>query len=181
MPGRPTRELEEQRAALRTLCKAGKTATEVYDILCMAHGNGAMSRRQVFKVFKEFKEGRTDFKSQTGKHTTRPVFERTEENVAKIKKLIEEDARLTYKELSALSGLGKNVVQNIVSKDLGFTKKCARWVPRLLTDEHKAQHLQMARDWLRRLQADPEFKNKVGFQMFRMCVKVKICIADKFL
>ena len=31
----------------------------------------------------------------------------------------------------------------------------------LFTDEHKAQHLQMARDWLQRYEADPGFKDKV--------------------
>ena len=37
-----------------------------------------------------------------------------------------------------------------------------RWVPRLLTDDHKAAHLQMARDWLQRYEADPEgFKKRI--------------------
>ena len=59
------------------------------------------------------------------------------------------------------TGLCKTVVHDILTKDLGYTKKCARWVPRLLTDDHKAKHLEMARDFIRRCEADPDFKKKI--------------------
>ena len=55
---------------------------------------------------------------------------------------------MTFEELSYESGIGIDTVKAIVKKDLGFTKKCARWVPRLLTPEHKAAKVKMARDFL---------------------------------
>ena len=42
-----------------------------------------------------------------------------------------------------------------MKKDLGYTKKCARWVPRLLTPEHKAKQVKMAEDWIAKMEADP--------------------------
>ena len=63
--------------------------------------------------------------------------------------------------LSYESGIGIATVRKIVKKDLGLTKKSARWVPRLLTDDHKAQHLQMARVFIAKIEADPEFPEKI--------------------
>ena len=46
--------------------------------------------------FKEFKEGgRKDYREQRGKHGHQRRTERTEANIAKIRELIEGDARLT--------------------------------------------------------------------------------------
>ena len=82
---------------LRSFCLAGKTATEAYDHLCKAYGNAAMSKSHTFRAFREFKEGRTDFKGKTGQHLTPrgSPKERTDENMAKVRDLIAEDARLT--------------------------------------------------------------------------------------
>ena len=155
--------MDGQRATLQTFAKAGNTAKEAYDLLCKAYGSGAMSKRNAYKRFKEFKDGRVDFRGQRGQHSTprgKPR-QRTDENIATIRRLVEEDARMTYEALSYESGLGVNAIKAIIKEDLGLTKKCARWVPRLLNDDHKRAHLQMAQDWLERC-TDPDFKDKVS-------------------
>ena len=155
--------IDEQRGVLRSFALAGKTAMEAYDHLCKAYGSAAMSKWNVYKRFKEFKGGRTDYRGQRGQHTANrgSPKQRSEEGIAKIRSLIDEDARATITDLCIQSGFGRGAVRKILKEDLGFTKKCARWVPRLLTDEHKAAHVQMAEDWLQRYQADPGFKDKV--------------------
>ena len=158
---------DRQRAVLHSFAQIeGKTATEAYDHLCKAYGSGAMGKSQAYNLFKQFKEGRSEWRSQRGKFEgpRGSPRERTEANVAKIRELIEEDARCTVRYLAWESGLSFGTVRNILKKDLGFTKKCARWVPRLLTEEHKAKHLEMARDFIRRCEADPEFLDKVGYK-----------------
>ena len=113
--------------------------------------------------FKEFQSGREDYRGQRGVHDTprgRPA-QRSEENIGKIKRLIEEDSRINIPDLVNESGLGRGAVERILRDDLGYTKKSARWVPRLLTDDHKRKHCQMAEDWLAKNNADPEFKKKV--------------------
>ena len=98
-----------------------------------AFGSGAMSKVNVYQRFKEFKEGRADYRGKRGQHTgyKRPI--RTEENIAKIRDLIAEDARSTLKELSIESGVSIFAVQQIIAKDLGYTKKCARSVSQSFT------------------------------------------------
>ena len=121
--------MDGQRAVIRSFALAGNTAMEAYDHLCKAHGNAAMSRVNVYKRFKEFKDGRTEYRGQRGQHKTPRVMElRNEGNIAKIRDLIAEDARSTLAELSIKSGFSKSTVQQIITKDLGFTKKCARSV-----------------------------------------------------
>ena len=94
-----------------------------------------MSKQNVYKRYKEFKEGRTDYRGQRGQHESSrgSPKERTEGNIAKIRELIKEDARLTLEALSYESGIGIGTVNRIIKEDLDLTKKCARWVPRLLT------------------------------------------------
>lgn len=113
--------------------------------------------------FKEFKEGgRKDYREQRGKHGHQQRTERTEANIEKIRELIEEDARMTVQALSYVSGIGVRTVFNILKHDLGLTKKSARWVPRLLTPEHKAAKVKMAEDWIAKMEADPaNFKDAV--------------------
>ena len=116
-------------------------------------------------MFKEFKEGRSEYRGQRGQHNSdrcKPRL-RNEDNIAKVRALIEEDPRATITSLSIESGLGWTTVQTILKKDLGFTKKAARWVPRLLTPAHKAAKVQMAEDFIAKWEADPEFKHKVSF------------------
>ena len=88
--------MDEQRGVLRSFAlQDGTTAMEAYDHLCRAYGSGAMSKVNAYKRFKEFKEGRPDSRGKRGQHTGprgRPG-QRSEENVAKIRSLIEEDAR----------------------------------------------------------------------------------------
>ena len=133
--------MDAQRAVIQSYAKMeGKTAMDAYDHLCKAYGSEAMSKQNARRRFKEFKEdGRTDYRGKRGQHSGYKCTERTEENIAKIRDLIAEDARSTIKELTIESGLSRMTVQRIIKQELNFTKKCARWVPRLLTGKAVTQ------------------------------------------
>ena len=94
MPGRPTADLEEQHAVLRGQFLVGSTSTQAYDYLCKAYGSAAMSKSNAKSTFKAYKDGRTEFRSQTGNHSTPrgSPKQRTEENIAKIQSLTDEEA-----------------------------------------------------------------------------------------
>ena len=79
--------------------------------------------------------------------------------ISEISNCVKFDRFLSYE-----LGLTRRVVHDILTLDLGLTKKCARWVPRLLTPAHKAAKVKMAEDFLAKIQADPSpagFKQKV--------------------
>jgi histone-lysine N-methyltransferase SETMAR len=66
---------------------------------------------------------------------------------------IRNDWRITTRELAALLGTGKGSVDKIIP-NLGYSKVCARWVPRSLTEEHKEQRKIICSELLARYEAE---------------------------
>lgn len=73
--------------------------------------------------------------------------------------MVEHDRRITVREISLELELSKWSVNKILTDDLGFTKRCARWVPRLLTQAHKDERIRCAREFLRSCRANPGYLN----------------------
>ena len=63
--------------------------------------------------------------------------------------MVKQDARLSVKGIASWSGISEGSVQTILKKSLDLRKVCARWVPHLLTEEQKIQHLKCARELLK--------------------------------
>jgi len=54
------------------------------------------------------------------------------------------------------------VLYEIVTKELGYHKFCARWVPKMLTDVHKTQRMASALTFLQRYHDEgDEFLDKI--------------------
>ena len=63
--------------------------------------------------------------------------------------MVEQDARLSVKDIANCTGISDGSVQTILKKRLDLRKVCARWVPHLLTEEQKTQRLKYARELLK--------------------------------
>ena len=63
--------------------------------------------------------------------------------------MVEQDARLSVKDIASCTGISEGSVQTILKKCLDLRKVCARWVPHLLTEEQKTQHIKCARELLK--------------------------------
>ena len=59
---------------------------------------------------------------------------------------LEEKNRVTLKEMADELNLTTKAIHKILHRDLGFSKKPARWVPRLLTEDQK----QVRVDWCKK-------------------------------
>ena len=88
----------------------------------------------VFRWVKAFKARKFSVEDDT--RPGRPKTSVTKTNIAAVKIVIEQDARL--------SGISEGSVQTILKKRLDLRKVCARWVPHLLTEEQKTQRLKCA-------------------------------------
>ncbi len=135
---------DEQRAVLKHYAATGKTATQAFENIKKTFGRSALSRTRAFDWFKQFKEGRESVKDQRGGGC--PKFQRTEEKIKAVERLVKADARVTVREIAEDTCLSVGTVYTILTKDLGLSRVCARWVPRLLTEENMEAHIQMARD-----------------------------------
>ncbi len=100
------------------------------------YGEAALSRTRIYEWFNIFTEDSTADaidQPRCGRPNTTSV--KTDE----IKVLLDSDRRLTLRDISLKVGLGTASVHSIIANELGMRKVCARWIPRLLTDEQKLQ------------------------------------------
>ena len=89
---------EAQRANVFLLWKTGKRSAEIADLLLTTHGEKAMTLRTVQRWLESFKTVRTDLADE--KRTGRPRSPSRSRLTQDVKSLLEEDARLTVRELS---------------------------------------------------------------------------------
>ena len=79
----------------------------------------------------------------------RPKTSVTKANIAVVKIVVEQDARLSVKDIASCTGISEGSVQTILKKRLDLRKVCARWVPHLPTEEQKTQRLKCAWELLK--------------------------------
>ena len=96
---------------------------------------------------KAFKAGKFSIEDDT--LPGRPKTSVTKANTAAVKIVVEQDARLSVKDIASCTGISEGSVQTILKKRLDLRKVCARWVPHLLTEEQKTQRLKCARERLK--------------------------------
>jgi len=94
-----------------------------------------------------FKDGNTNIQDQP--RSGRPRTASTEHNKERVDEIIQDDRRVTVDTLAQTLGLGHNAVQEMI-ESLGYRKVCARWVPRLLTEDHKGQQKAITSELLQR-------------------------------
>ncbi len=146
----------EQRVTLKFLVKSGKSPIESWRDLQAVWGERTMSKTQVRMWHKRFKEGSDN--TADAPRPGRPRTQRTDENIETIRGLIDHDPRQTIMQLSDCTGISTHVVRTILKTDLGLKCKCARFIPRDLTEPQKWACMTVAQDNLDLLcsKDDPE-------------------------
>ena len=100
--------------------------------------------RTVFRWVKAFKAGKFSVEDDT--RPGRPKTSVTKASIAAVKVVVEQDARLSVKDIASCTGISEGCVQTILKKRMDLRKVCARWVPHLLTEEQETQCLKSARE-----------------------------------
>ena len=68
---------------------------------------------------------------------SRPVLATSENDVATVQSIVQQNSWYMVEEISDLSGLSSSYVFSILEEKLKLQKICARWIPHLLTPEQK--------------------------------------------
>jgi hypothetical protein len=105
----------------------------------------------VFNWAKSFREGRDRVENEP--HTRRPRTSVNPENVLKIGELIRANRHITVLELSQEVAISVGSVEEILH-ELKVTKVRARWVPRLLSLEHRERRLVAVTQLLQRYERE---------------------------
>ena len=88
---------------------------------------------QFFRWVKAFKAGKFSVEDDT--LPGRPKTSVTKANIAAVKIVVEQDARISVRDIASHTGISEGSVQTILKKRLDLRKVCTRWVPHLLTEE----------------------------------------------
>ena len=101
----------------------------------------------VFRWVKDFKTG--NFSVEEDTLPGRPKTSVTKANIATVKIVVEQDARLSVEDIASCTDISKGSVQTILKKCFDLRKVCARRVPHLLSEEQKTPRLKCARELLK--------------------------------
>jgi [histone H3]-lysine36 N-dimethyltransferase SETMAR len=133
----------EYRAYIKTRAVLGISATEIFKELVTAWGDDAPQYRTVAKWVTLFKDGRESLEDDP--RSGRPITMFTQDNIALVKQLIDEDPHATYDELEAETCLSRGMLHQIIHVALRMRKLTSRWIPHQLTDEQRVKRLEASR------------------------------------
>ena len=97
----------EQRYAIKFCVKLGKSGSET-QLLKTAYGDAVLSSAQVLRWYKAFKDGREGVEDE--QRARRPSTSRSENNVARVKAVLDRDRRLSVRLMAEEVGLPKTDV-----------------------------------------------------------------------
>ena len=149
----------EQRYAIKFCVKLGHSATETLAMLEKAFGEDTLSRAQVFRWHKTFKEGRENAEDE--ERSGRPTTAHTTNNAERVKAALNTDRRLSVRLIADQTELPKSIVHEIITTELNMRKVCAKLVPKVLTEHQKQNRILIARDLLDRVGSEPNFMERV--------------------
>ena len=129
----------EVRAVIRFLNAKGLNPTKIHIELISVYGENVMKSSQIYDWCQSFKTGRTSLDHAPG--SGRPKSSLTEDNIARVDRLIREDRRICIRDLAYELDLSSTTVYRVVHQQLGYVKVSARWVPKLLTGDQKEKRV----------------------------------------
>jgi hypothetical protein len=105
-------------------------------------GENVVSRKQVSAWCDQFKEGRTSLVEE--ERAGRPTTECNAVNERRVEQLLLTDRLIKLKETAYTVNWSKITVYRNVHDTVGYRKVSARWVPKELTEHHKAQRMEVS-------------------------------------
>lgn len=139
---------ENFRAIIFYNFRRGLTRLQCFEELTSVFNDEAPCLRTVERWYLEFQRGYTSLSDRSREGRPKTAF--TEENIVAVRNLITEDRHVTYREIEASLGISGTTIQKILHEALGVRKLVSRWIPHLLSDEHKAARVRWCKKTLQR-------------------------------
>ena len=137
----------EQRAYIKFRTKLGIAPKAILEELVIVCPDTHLSYSRVCEWAARFREGRLSVEDD---HRPGPGFTvRTDDNITRIKAIVEEDPHCNIKEIALESGISTGSVERILTMDLQMRKLCARWIPHKLSDSQRLTRLKMSKELLK--------------------------------
>jgi histone-lysine N-methyltransferase SETMAR len=139
----------EQRAVIKFGVDIGKTPTETHKFITRPVTHSNVSRSLVFKWHNRFSDGIGSLIDD--KREGRPSFKTSDVVKNEVRDVIDGDRRLTVREVVDKCVISKTTVHEILVQELHMNRICARWVPRMLSEENMTNRTEVSRQFLRKL------------------------------
>ena len=131
----------EVRAVIRFLNAKGVKPIEIHRQLTEGYGESCMDVKNVRKWCREFTAGRTEIHDE--ERSGRPSI--SDETVAKVEQIMRQDRRITLDLCILIPEVSRSTIGRTLTEKLEYRKVCARWVPRMLTEDHQRQRTDSTR------------------------------------
>ena len=111
----------------------------MYGMLQTAFRPSCINRALVFEWHKRFKEGRESVRDD--ERCGRSMEVRTPELIGQIKNLMGKNCRVSIETISAQFDVSVGTVQTIIHEELMTQNICAKFVPRVLREDHDSREM----------------------------------------
>jgi len=136
----------EMQSVIHFLNAKNMKLAEIHRQLCDVYGEQTVSSSVVRRWVQLFNEGRENVHDDPRSGQPSVV---NEDLVRAVEEKIRENRRFTIMSLSLhFPQISRSLLHKIVSDELVFRKLCARWVPKMLMEEHKLKRQASALDFL---------------------------------
>ncbi len=115
--------------------------------------------RSIYRWYESFERGRTSAALQGGSGT--PSRSIHEVNINTAAAVIQEEPALTIRQVPKILDVSYGSAETMLMKELGFSRVYARWVPRLLIQKMKDQHVCVCKLWHDNLAKDETWFDNV--------------------
>jgi len=150
----------EQRANIKFCFKLGKTTAETVELMRQVYGDNCLSRAQIFRWYVRFKSGVETIEDDEAR-PGRPFSVRNEGLIAKVSKRIQEEHSVAVRMMADEFGVNREMIHQIVVEDLGKKKVACRFVPHVLSDDQRHEHVQYAKDIIKTACRNKNFLNLI--------------------
>ena len=144
----------EHRAVIKFLSKKGLKPNAIETEMQEVYGTSTPSLSTIRRWHNEFKRGRESLEDD--ERSGRPSTSINTETIEAVQQLVESDRRIRIANIAYLLKISRGSIGTILHEHLGYNKVSARWVPRMLTNDHKQNRVNCSRELLALYTADQE-------------------------
>ena len=144
----------EQQIVIKFLVKEGTPVVEIVKRLKAVFGEDTLSTSTIYEWAKQFKDGRISVDDD--KRVVVPRAAITQDNIAAVDLAIKQNRWISVLELSSNVGVSVGSIDTIIHEHLLYSKVSARWVPKMLTEQHKQARVSACQQLLDRFNAEGE-------------------------
>ncbi|GBN28368.1 hypothetical protein AVEN_158817-1 [Araneus ventricosus] len=128
-----------QRAVIQFLRTEGEHTSQIYRKMKEVHGEQCLARCTIFRWRQRYEAGRVNIKDLPRPGQAHVVTNRV--TISAEDELIRQNRRIITRGFAIELSISKGTVHHIMHKKLGYSKVCAQWVPKHLSENQRTARM----------------------------------------